>query len=617
MKKPTLALICFTLLLSACGNETREPEETDFLETTAAAIETVSTVSQTVSAVSQTTSAVSETADETSSETETEPSKPVIVDEREAVPEGFTPALDLNDFADEGYSSGGFAVSSGDILLVDYVNIYSAKEDRKPEYLLGISINEKKQLFRIDAPSSDCYIDLIENITDGEKSACAALWKIGGEKVSLIELDKNGNYSITEGAGSDDIVYSWGDKAVKAINGSIVNAFDGSVLCQRIDEEDDPDFVKSKFFRFSMPLDNERFIYQIIGYEWSEGAGIYDFRTNTSVNFPDSMNTAPLGVHSGMIYTVDSFDGVGENIYITDPATLEKTIFCGSPYELQMNDMIYYEMPQNGEFILAVYEPWYERGEDTKLAFLNPDTGEVMTEYTLPDIPNYYPPFFTDNYICLYDNINGIIYTLPMPRGKFTIEDKDGVTELCYTYLGKSETIISYDNTEMWNLSKCTVKDFNDVMGYNGVIYTETAATRYWSQNYYLSVIDGKPVCIAESFGSESGESDSIADIDGDGINELICNCFYGADGAQECFIYKITDEGIMRASGHDFIDSEIIEKQTMANAISSEYLPEENKMLCGYVEDEEYVTVEYDIDMSELNFEPFVSSFFDLPADE
>lgn len=495
--------------------------------------------------------------------------------------------------------------------------MFSAKEDRKPEYLLGISINEKKQLFRIDAPSSDCYIDLIENITDGEKSACAALWKIGGEKVSLIELDKNGNYSITEGAGSDDIVYSWGDKAVKAVNGSIVNAFDGSVLCQRIDEEDDPDFVKSKFFRFSMPLDNERFIYQIIGYEWSEGAGIYDFRTNTSVNFPDSMNTAPLGVHSGMIYTVDSFDGVGENIYITDPATLEKTIFCGSPYELQMNDMIYYEMPQNGEFILAVYEPWYERGEDTKLVFLNPDTGEVMTEYNLPDIPNYYPPFFTDNSICLFDYTDDIIYTLPMPRGEFSLEDKEGATELCFTYLGKSETLRAYDNTEMWNLSKCIVKDFNDVMGYDGVIYTETAATRYWSQNYYLSVIDGKPVCIAESFGSESGESDSIADIDGDGINELICNCVYGADGAQECFIYKMTDEGIIRASGHDFIDSEIIEKQTMANAISSEYLPEKNKMLCGYFEDEEYVTVEYDIDMSVLNFEPFVSSFFDLPADE
>lgn len=39
--------------------------------------------------------------------------------------------------------------------------------------------------------------------------------------------------------------------------------------------------------------------------------------------------------------------------------------------------------------------------------------------------------------------------------------------------------------------------------------------------------------------------------------------------------------------------------------------------MLCGYFEDEEYVTVEYDIDMSELNFESFESSFFDLPADE
>lgn len=601
MKKLTLALICLTVLLSACGTETKEPEETDLLETTAA-METTSAVFQTSSAVS---------------ETETEPSKPVIVDEREAVPEGFTAALDLNDFADEGYLSGGFAVSGGDVLLVDYTNIYNAPEDRKPDYLLGISIKEKKQLFRIDAPSADCSIELIQGLSDGKISACAAVYKTGGEKVSLIEVDKDGNYRITEGAGSDDIVYSWGDKAVKAVNGSIVNALDGSVLCQRYDEENDPDFVNSKIYRFSMPLDNDRFIYQMIGYEWSEGVGIYDLSTNTSIYLPDSIDTAPLGVHNGMVYTVDSFDGVGENIYISDPDTPEKKLFCSSPYKLQMNDMLYYEMPSRGEFLLAVYEPWVDRGEEARLAILSPDTGEIMTEYTLPTISNYYPPFFTDNYICLFDYSSEILYTLPMPRGEFSLENNGDATELCYTYLGKSETLISYDNTEMWNLSKCTVKDFNDVMGNNGVIYTETAATRYWSQNYYLSAIDGKPVCIAESFGNGNGENDSIADIDGDGINELICNCVYGADGAQVCYIYKITAEGVMRASGHDLIDSEIIEKQTMSNAISSIYLPETNKMLCGYVEDDEYVTAEYDIDMSALNFEPFVSSLFDLPADE
>ena len=200
MKKLTLAHICLTVLLSACGTETKEPEETDILDTTAS-METTSAVFQTSSAVS---------------ETEKEPSMPVIVDEREAVPEGFTAALDLNDFADEGYSSGGFAVSGGDVLLVDYTNIYNnALEDRKPDYLLGISIKEKKQLFRIDAPSADCSIELIQGLSDGKISACASVYKTGGENISLIELDKDGTYRITEGAGSDDIVYSWGDRAVK------------------------------------------------------------------------------------------------------------------------------------------------------------------------------------------------------------------------------------------------------------------------------------------------------------------------------------------------------------------------------------------------------------------
>lgn len=595
MKKLTLALICLTLLLSACGTELKEPEETDLLETTAVAIET---------------------AYETSSETETEPSKPVIVDEREAVPEGFTPALDLNDFADEGYYYGEHSVSGGDVLLVQFNYDPNRGDEIKPCYLAGISLTDKKQLFRIDAPSSDCYFDLIENISDGEKSACAALAKIGGEKVSLIEVDKDGNYRITEGAGSDDIVYSWGDRAVKVINGSIVNALDGSVLCQRYDEENDPDFVKSKSFRFSMPLDNDCFIYQMLGYEWSEGVGLYNFNTNTSINLSDSRDTAPLGVHNGMIYSVDSFDGVGENIYIYDPEALEKKHFCSSPFELRMNDMLYYEMPSGGEFIAAIFEPWYERVENVKLALLSPDTGEIMVEYTLSEkLTSYSPPFFTDNYICISDR--NIIYTLPMPREEFTVEDKGDTTELCYTFLGQSETLRAYDNSVTWNPSKYSIKEFNDVMGFDGVIYTETAAAGHWSQNFYLSVIDGKPVCIAESFGSESGESDSISDIDGDGINELICNCVYGADGAHVCYIYKITDEGIMKASGHDLMGEEILKSHIVAGNTFSEYLPESNKMLCGYFEDEEYVTVEYDIDMSALNFEPFVSSFFNLPADE
>lgn len=610
MKKLTIMLICLTLLLSACGNEMREPEETDFIDTTAAAMETPS-------AISETSSAVSETAYQTSTETETELSKPVIIDEREAVPDGFTPAIDLNDFADEGYLSGGFAVSGGDILLAQFHYYPNRGDEVKPEYLLGISIKEKKQLFRIDVPSSDCYIDLIENITDGEKSACAALWKIGGENVSLIELDKDGNYRMTEGAGSDDIIYTWGDKAVKAVNGSIVNALDGNVLCQRYDEENDPYFVNSKSFRFSMPLDNDRFIYQMIGYEWSEGAGIYDFSTNTYKNFPDSRDTAPLGVHNGMVYTVDSYDGVGENIYISDPEAPEKKLFCSSPYQLQMNDMLYYEMPSSGEFILALYEPWLERGENPRLALLSSDTGEIMTEYALPDISNYYPPFFADNYICLYDYSSNIIYTLPMPKGKFSVEDKGNTTELCYTYMGKIEMLKSYDNTITWNPSRYTVREFSDVMGFDGVIYTETAASGYWSQNFYLSVIDGKPVCIAQSFGNGNGENDISIDIDGDGINDLICNCVYGGDGVQVCYIYKMTDESIMRASGDDLIDSDNIQKQTKANDVSSVYLPEKNKMLCGYVEDEKYVRVEYDIDMSVLKFEPFASSLFDLPADE
>ncbi|MBQ5332101.1 MAG: hypothetical protein J6K92_02400, partial [Oscillospiraceae bacterium] len=347
MKKISLILICLSLFLTACANETKEPEETDIVETS----ETVKTVTE----ISETSY---EPVSETAAETEVKTTKPEIIDDREPVPEGFTAALDLKKIADEGYHVGSYAVSGSDILLVKFNYDPNRGDEIKPPYMLGISLTDKSQLFRIDAPSSDCYIDLIENITDGEKSACAALCKIGGEKVSLIELDKDGNYKITEGMGEDDIVYSWGERAVKNSNGNIVNALDGSLLCVLTGEETEEDSVKSKIFRFDMPIDENRFIFQKLGYEWAESVGIYDFEAKDITILSDSMDTAPLGIHNGTIYTLDCFDGVGENIYTYDPVTLERKHFCGSPYELQQNDMLYYKMPESGDFIAALYSPW-------------------------------------------------------------------------------------------------------------------------------------------------------------------------------------------------------------------------------------------------------------------
>ena len=50
------------------------------------------------------------------------------------------------------------------------------------------------------------------------------------------------------------------------------------------------------------------------------------------------------------------------------------------------------------------------------------------------------------------------------------------------------------------------------------------------------SYMDSKGNVIAESFGFEI--DDYVTDLNGDGTNELICNCTYGADGHKEVHIY-------------------------------------------------------------------------------
>ena len=204
-----------------------------------------------------------------------------------------------------------------------------------------------------------------------------------------------------------------------------------------------------------------------------------------------------------------------------------------------------------------------------------------------------------------------------MPKGKFTLEDKGDMTELSYTYLGKTQIVKSYDNSVTWNPDIYEISDFKNVMGFDGVFLSERYENRHWSAGNYYADMNGTFLNIAESFGSSDQNSDTVIDIDGDGKSELICNCVYGGDGAQVCYIYKMTDEGVMRASGHDLMGDELLKIQVVSGNTSSEYLSEKNKMLCRYTDENgEFVTKEFDIDTDKLDFEIYHAEEAS-PADE
>ena len=584
MKKKYFLAALAALILTACGSENVETEETDIVES--------SVNSQSVSIVTEISDAVDDTAEQTAensdiTEVQTSDTAAQITENEKA----FGSYIDLSEFSDEGYYTGSFGVSGGDILIVKYYFAPNGGTDAKPDYIAGISLDDKSQLFRIDAPSSDFYFSDI--IFDGKNGASIFMTDRAGESSTLIEFDTRGGHTFTEGVSSDDYVYSWGDRAVKCVNGSIVNASDGTVLCARTDEEDDPYFVKSKTYRFGMPLDDDRFLVNRVGYEWADGVEIYDFRTNTLTELPDSAVTTAFGVHNGLIYTVDCFDGVCTNIYTYDPNELIKKDFCGSPFELQMNDMIYYQMPEDGSFIAAVYSPFFETDAEPRFVILDSDTGNIIDEYAVPDINIIYPPFFSDSYMCLLGE-RDIVYYTEMPKENFKLDDTGDTVELSLDFLGNKKVISSYDKSISWNPDQYEMIDFTNVLGYNGVKFSTVSKAAHSSYNAYIAVIKGEPVCIAESFGYGISGDDHTADIDGDGENEFICNCLYGADGVRECRIYKRFGSEVREVSGSDLIPDDIIAEQTKSNNIYSVYIPETNKIICGYVHNNEVTEKEY-----------------------
>ncbi|MGN1106885.1 MAG: hypothetical protein ACI4RH_09550, partial [Huintestinicola sp.] len=152
MKKLTLALICLTLLLSACGNEIREPEETDLLETTAA-VTSVTVVN---------TSVDSEVSEEKFSEIAE------MLDD-----DTVYPWLDLTEFAEESCKPVNVIPIGGNSVIVtfksdnkfDVEDRYNSAE--YADYLMCIDLSKRKEIYRINAPVNESFFDIFSCYNNG------------------------------------------------------------------------------------------------------------------------------------------------------------------------------------------------------------------------------------------------------------------------------------------------------------------------------------------------------------------------------------------------------------------------------------------------------------------
>jgi|GEM_PF-2662216 len=170
---------------------------------------------------------------------------------------------------------------------------------------------------------------------------------------------------------------------------------------------------------------------------------------------------------------------------------------------------------------------------------------------------------------------NGYVYSLTTSGSLFeskTLEDE--ITEITdeLTAMGTPQVL---DNR------------FTDILGFSGYyMLTEKTTPSFYLWRYYTN--DG--VCIAELTGYSAQEPAAyVADLDGDGITELICNAVYG-DGAQRVVVFRNNNGVIERGTVKgDYLISDIVafdpDTQTFTvngvaselNFVYSEFIPVED----------------------------------------
>ena len=94
----------------------------------------------------------------------------------------------------------------------------------------------------------------------------------------------------------------------------------------------------------------------------------------------------------------------------------------------------------------------------------------------------------------------------------------------------------------LYNLSEATLQPFTDILGTDGYTldYVQSPAGNY--RSYYG--VDGTPLAL--SFGWD--RSDTLVDLDGDGVRELVCSVTYMADGVPAVLVYRLVDGEIRQA---------------------------------------------------------------------
>jgi len=155
------------------------------------------------------------------------------------------------------------------------------------------------------------------------------------------------------------------------------------------------------------------------------------------------------------------------------------------------------------------------------------------------------------------------------------------------------------DTPEPIDESKFIKEPFEDVLGYDGVKVLNQSTVLPYETAYY-SEVDGEKVRIAVSWGFQ--QDDYVVDVDGDGMNELVCNVVYG-NGAADTLIYRREGDKILRGMALELLDGEY-DNVSFASQ-RAKYLPEENVVEIYYYRQavDEQLSKKYEIDFEKITY--------------
>lgn len=160
-------------------------------------------------------------------------------------------------------------------------------------------------------------------------------------------------------------------------------------------------------------------------------------------------------------------------------------------------------------------------------------------------------------------------------------------------YADLNNMVICVTNGDMWfqqelemynpveDLDGFEFRTYDELFGYPAIAVCDKQ--HYFPYIYYYVILYDRVIWVAENAGRSLDDA-YLADLNGDGYNDLICNMMYG-DGAEETFMFCRDGLGIYKAFATHMLNAE--PAFSSVGSVGASYNPDTKKIEIWYASDE------------------------------